>query len=115
MLTPLDLHLFGEGTHHRMYEQLGVQRVSGGFRFSVWAPNATAVSVAGDFNGYRGQPLRPVDASGIWSAVIAEAHPGNTYKFRITTATGETVDRAAPYATHTEHVTAQYSSPPSAS
>ena len=53
----LDLHLFGEGTHRRLWELLGPQplRVGAdgtvaGVRFAVWAPNARAVSVVGEWN-----------------------------------------------------------------
>ena len=52
LLTDFDLYLFNEGTHARVYEKLGahVTTVDGtpGVIFSVWAPNADAVSVIGD-------------------------------------------------------------------
>ena len=51
----LDQHLFGEGTHLRLFEKMGAhpQEIDGvlGTRFSVWAPNAKRVSVVCDFNG----------------------------------------------------------------
>ena len=68
MLTDYDLHLLGEGTHWRSYEQLGahLRTVDGvaGVNFAVWAPNAESVSVVGDFNMLG--PPQPRDA---------EAHP----------------------------------------
>ena len=45
-----DLHLFREGTHARLYRRLGCQWTPDATRFAVWAPNAEAVSVIGDFN-----------------------------------------------------------------
>ena len=64
VLTDFDLHLFGEGTHLRVFEKLGAHRITvGGTRgvhFAVWAPNAERVSVVGDFNGWDGRvhPMR---------------------------------------------------------
>src|SRR4051812_24191601 len=59
VLTDFDLHLLGEGTHHRAYEKLGAHRVTVGtavgVHFAVWAPNAHRVSVVGDFNGWDGR------------------------------------------------------------
>jgi 1,4-alpha-glucan branching enzyme len=63
MLSDYDLHLIGEGRHWRSYEKLGAQlETAGGVQgvnFAVWAPNADAVSVVGDFNGWDGsaQPM----------------------------------------------------------
>ena len=59
ILTDLDLHLFGEGNHYRIYKKLGahVGDVDGvaGLHFAVWAPNADRVSVVGDFNQWDGR------------------------------------------------------------
>ena len=56
LLTDFDLHLLAEGTHYRTYEKLGahLREVNGtpGVHFAVWAPNASRVSVVGDFNGW---------------------------------------------------------------
>ncbi|MEJ7631594.1 MAG: 1,4-alpha-glucan branching enzyme, partial [Rubrobacteraceae bacterium] len=58
-LGEMDLHLFGEGNHHRLYDKLGahISEVDGvgGTAFAVWAPNARRVSVVGDFNGWEGR------------------------------------------------------------
>ncbi|MGR8932645.1 MAG: GlgB N-terminal domain-containing protein, partial [Gammaproteobacteria bacterium] len=49
-----DKKLFGEGNHYRIYEVLGAHKQTAtdgqGVNFAVWAPNAAAVSVVGDFN-----------------------------------------------------------------
>ncbi len=64
VLTDFDLHLLGEGTHHRAFEKLGAHRITvgttTGVHFAVWAPNADRVSVIGDFNGWDGRvhPMR---------------------------------------------------------
>jgi 1,4-alpha-glucan branching enzyme len=55
VLGELDVWLLSEGTHLRPFEVLGAQlcthrRRVAGTRFAVWAPNASRVSVVGDFN-----------------------------------------------------------------
>jgi 1,4-alpha-glucan branching enzyme len=64
LIADADLHFFGEGTHLRPYTFLGAHpmEVEGvlGVRFAVWAPNASRVSVIGDFNAWDGRhhPMR---------------------------------------------------------
>jgi 1,4-alpha-glucan branching enzyme len=99
----LDLHLFNEGTHRRLWEVLGPQFVeTGGVRFAVWAPNARGVRVVGDWNGWSGDVLAPVGSSGIWSSTVDAAGPGHHYKFDVTGVDGRTVRKADPMARRTE-------------
>jgi 1,4-alpha-glucan branching enzyme len=101
MLTADDLYLFNQGTHHRMYEKLGAHVIPGeGVRFAVWAPDATRVSVIGDWNGWDAgaSPLAPRGSSGIWEGVIADARAGARYKLAIATKAGRTLEKADPYA-----------------
>ncbi len=87
LLTAEDLHLFNEGTHRRIYQKLGAHPSDkkDGVFFSVWAPNASAVYVMGDFNSWRraSHPLFPRGNSGIWEGFVAEAKDGSAYKYRI--------------------------------
>jgi len=102
-LTADDLHLFNEGTHYRLYDKLGAHVVpAGGVDFAVWAPNAARVDVIGDWNDYTGAPLTPRGHSGIWEGHQARAQPGHTYKLRITSHSGQVLDKADPYAFHAE-------------
>jgi len=103
LLTPDDVFLFNEGTHTRLYEHLGAQIRADGTHFAVWAPDAVAVSVIGDFNGWDPErhPMMPSDA-GIWKAEVAEAAAGNTYKFLISTRHGGHLEKADPYAVTAE-------------
>ena len=55
MLTDQDIYLFREGTHGRMYDRLGCRLEGTGAHFAVWAPNAAAVSVIGDWNGWNAE------------------------------------------------------------
>ena len=83
LLSAEDLHLFNEGTHTRLYEKLGAHVVPGGAHFAVWAPDAEAVSVVGDFNGWNAQshPLRPRESSGIWEGFLPGVARGACYKY----------------------------------
>src|SRR5919202_2725044 len=85
----LDLHLLGEGRHEELWERLGahVRELDGvrGTSFAVWAPNARAVSVVGDFNFWDGRihPMRSLGASGIWELFLPGVDSGATYKYEI--------------------------------
>ena len=97
-----DRYFFGEGTHSRLYDQLGCHlRAEGGARFAVWAPNAASVSVVGDWNGWNGDahPLEPHEDTGIWTGSVCEVEPGQAYKYRIRSRhNGYQVDKADPLA-----------------
>ncbi|MFW6197247.1 MAG: 1,4-alpha-glucan branching protein GlgB [Myxococcota bacterium] len=105
----MDLHLFNEGTHAHLYDKLGAHlaEVGGdaGTHFAVWAPEAEAVSVFGDFNGWNKEanPLRARGHSGIWEGFIAGVGKGDTYKYHVRSRHGGYgVDKSDPYAFHTE-------------
>jgi len=95
VLTDFDLHLLGEGTHHRAFEKLGAHRITvgttTGVHFAVWAPNAQRVSVVGDFNEWDGRihPMRLFVMSGIWELFIPDLANGEKYKFEIRTTAGQ--------------------------
>ena len=97
-LTPEKLFLFNQGSYYHSYRLFGAHPVSGGVRFTVWCPGARDVSVIGDFSGWNARPLSPQGKTGVWSAVIPEASAGQLYKYRITTAAGEILDKSDPYA-----------------
>ncbi len=98
----VDLYLAGEGRHERLYEQLGahVLEDAGGVRFAVWAPNARAVSVVGDWNYWseNADALHQLGVSGIWEGVAANAREGHRYKFAIAGRDGVTREKADPLA-----------------
>ncbi|MDD4266770.1 MAG: 1,4-alpha-glucan branching protein GlgB [Pirellulales bacterium] len=89
LLSDYDLHLLNEGTHWRCYEKLGAQlrTVDGveGVNFAVWAPNATSVSLVGDFNAWDGRrhPMRKHIPSGFWELFVPGLSEGTLYKFQI--------------------------------
>ncbi len=104
MLTDHDIYLFREGTHAELHRHLGCQLDPGGEggRFAVWAPNARAVSVVGDWNGWDAgaDPLSPrADSSGIWEGEVAAVRRGQAYKYRIVShAGGHVGEKADPFA-----------------
>jgi 1,4-alpha-glucan branching enzyme len=99
----IDLHLFGEGNHRRLWELLGATVVDGGVRFSVWAPNAQRVCVLGDWNDWADgvDELEPQASSGIWAIVVPGA-AGQHYKFSVVGADGVTRLKADPMARQAE-------------
>jgi 1,4-alpha-glucan branching enzyme len=105
LVTAEDVWLFNEGAHTRLYDKLGAQLVAGGVMFGVWAPNAAAASVIGDFNGWRpgADPLAPQRSSGIWQGHVPGLESGARYKFHIESKFGGySVDKADPFAAWAE-------------
>jgi len=100
----LDLHLIGEGRHEELWRVLGahVRSDSGvaGVSFAVWAPNARAVRVVGDFNAWDGQghAMRSMGSSGVWELFVPHVGAGATYKYEILTAGGDWILKADPMA-----------------
>jgi 1,4-alpha-glucan branching enzyme len=104
-LTDDDVHWFNEGTHRGLAGKLGAHLLpDGGTRFAVWAPNATRVSVIGDFNAWdaAADALEVRGGSGIWEGVVRSAEHGHVYKFAITTRRGDVLEKADPVAHCTE-------------
>jgi 1,4-alpha-glucan branching enzyme len=95
------LYLFNEGRNFQAWRLLGAHAGETGTTFRVWAPNASQVSVVGDFNDWNpaAHPLHSLGASGVWEACVADAPPGSLYRFSLTNRdTGEVLVKADPYA-----------------
>jgi len=71
-----------------------------GVTFRVWAPNATAVRVAGDFNGWatNSPAMTLVSSTKVWTTTVNNAQPGQSYKYVITTSNNQTLWRKDPRA-----------------
>jgi 1,4-alpha-glucan branching enzyme len=90
IFSDFDLYLFGQGKHYHIYEKMGahLRTVEGvmGVNFAVWAPNAQAVSVIGDFNdwqrGVTPMHLRHIDL-GVWECFVPGLGVGTVYKYSI--------------------------------
>jgi 1,4-alpha-glucan branching enzyme len=102
-ISDYDLYLFGEGKHTRIYDKLGAHPLTtddaAGVQFAVWAPNAGAVSVVGDFNGWNSaaHAMQSLGASGVWEVFVPGARTGQRYKFHLRTRWGATILKSDPY------------------
>jgi 1,4-alpha-glucan branching enzyme len=103
-LGEMDLYLLGEGSDQYVYRKLGAHPIEllgvGGTRFAVWAPNASRVSVVGDFNSWDGRRhvMRLHPGNGIWEIFIPGIDNGAHYKYEITDANGKLLPlKADPY------------------
>jgi 1,4-alpha-glucan branching enzyme len=104
--TDMDIYLFKEGNHFRLYEKLGAHICNGGVRFAIWAPNAKSVSVIGEFNNWdkKAHLLSPrQDETGIWEGFIEGIDSGTLYKYHIVSNYNNyEVDKGDPYAFYWE-------------
>ena len=75
-----------------------------GTSFAVWAPNARAVRVAGDFNHWQGatHAMRTLGSSGVWELFVPGVGAGARYKFEILGRDGHWREKADPLAKGTE-------------
>jgi 1,4-alpha-glucan branching enzyme len=109
-LGELDLYLIAEGRHEQLWKALGAQVKRDeagtllGTAFSVWAPNAQAVSLIGDHNYWdrNSHQMHRIGSSGIWEIFVADISAGTKYKFAICGIDGRWVDHADPMARATE-------------
>ncbi len=104
LFTEFDLFLLGEGRHYELYHKLGAQvrQIDDvtGVNFAVWAPNAAAVSVVGDFNSWdaRKHMMRKHIPSGVWEVFVPKLAPGEKYKYQIKTRDGALLEKTDPLA-----------------
>jgi len=99
-----DIQNFQRGTHYKLYELFGSHEAdvlgTKGFYFAVWAPNATYVSVIGNFNDWNKEahPLYVrLERSGIWEGFIPNLPKGEVYKYHIHGFKGKKLDKGDPY------------------
>jgi 1,4-alpha-glucan branching enzyme len=95
VLGPLDDYYIAEGNHLRLYDRLGAHPMHHegheGVHFAVWAPNASRVSVVGDFNGWDGRAhvMRKRRDIGVWEIFIPGASDGQCYKYELLDGAGK--------------------------
>ncbi|MDT0508356.1 1,4-alpha-glucan branching protein GlgB [Novosphingobium sp. MMS21-SN21R] len=107
---PMDDFLIAEGTHLRLFDKMGAHLIehegATGVHFAVWAPNASLVSVVGDFNDWdhRRHPMRRRADIGVWEVFIPDIGEHRTYKYRVVGADGTVQPlKADPYALASEY------------
>lgn len=107
-LGELDLFLLAEGNHYQLYDRIGARIWKAGdtpgVLFSVWAPNASSVSVIGSFNDWdrRRHPMRVRGSSGVWELFIPGISRGDMYKYSIRARSGEILEKSDPLALASE-------------
>ncbi|HVE76929.1 MAG TPA: 1,4-alpha-glucan branching protein GlgB [Actinomycetota bacterium] len=108
LVGDLDIHLFSEGRHESLWKHLGAHPIEyqgeKGTWFSVWAPNARAISVIGEFNGWdpAENPMTHYGSPKIWETFVPGAREGQRYKFEIVRVDGLKVYKIDPFAIATE-------------
>lgn len=109
VLDAQNISLFQDGSHYEAYRYFGAHPVTEndntpGVRFTLWAPHALRVNVAGDFNGWNTEShcLQFNCITGIWSGFIAGIGAGEKYKYVIVTPEGKIQLKADPYAIYAE-------------
>jgi 1,4-alpha-glucan branching enzyme len=110
LFSDLDIYLFKQGKHFKLYEKLGSHICENngiqGTYFAVWAPNGAAVSVIGDFNGWNpenGKMNPRLDGSGIWETFIPGVGHGSLYKYMIRNSqSGYVLEKFDPFAFFSE-------------
>lgn len=101
-------HLLHQGKNFEAYDYLGSHICTKdgklGFVFRVWAPNATSVSIVGDFNQWNHQthPMEKETEQGIWELFIEGLEEFSLYKYAIITQDERVLLKADPYAFHSE-------------
>lgn len=110
MISDFDLYLACEGTHRNLDEVLGARPVFNstglidGYYFSVWAPHAKGVSVAGDFNAWQAgaAPMTRIPDTDFWEAYVEGVQTGALYKYCILTQDDRILYKADPMARYSE-------------
>ena len=99
-----EIYLFHQGTYYHAYNLMGCHPEEGGAWFRCWAPNAKAISVCGDFNGWdaSANPMKKLENTGIWEVFVENTKQYDNYKYLITAADDRTFYKADPYAFHSE-------------
>ncbi len=102
------LHVFHEGRNRKAYEYLGLHKTvhngKDAMVIRVWAPNARAISIVGDFCDWdtKKHKLQKI-SGGVWEAYIEEVFPVFTqYKLYIKGCDGSKKYKCDPYAFHAE-------------
>ena len=102
-ITEFDQYLFGQGTHYDLYNKLGAHPMTvdeeEGVYFAVWAPNAAAVSIVGDFNEWdeNATLMERLEPLGIYQIFLTGIKVGDIYKYCVTAQDGKKTLKADPY------------------
>ena len=98
-----DLWTFGRGDNFQLQEYLGAHKETRGeqegYAFRVWAPNAQAVDLIGDFTDWEARKIPMVrNEGGVWEVFCSDAKEGDIYKYLVTRNNGHQVQKIDPLA-----------------
>lgn len=96
------LEEFLSGESFDAYRYFGAHPQEGGWVFRVYAPGALSVELIGEFNGWNGEPMNPLETSGIYELFCRDASAGQMYKYRMHEPSGLVRDKADPFAFFSE-------------
>lgn len=88
---------FYSGDCFDAYNYFGAHVDEGGTMFRTYAPNASGVSLVGDFSDWKDIPMLPVYDGNFYELYLPEAKEGMRYKYRIYDKSGEFIDHSDPY------------------
>lgn len=96
-----DLWTFGRGDNFLLQEYLGAHKETRGeqegYAFRVWAPNAQAVDLIGDFTDWEARKIPMVrNEGGVWEVFCSDAKEGDIYKYLVTRNNGHQVQKIDP-------------------
>ncbi len=93
------VYTFGTGENFHLQNYLGAHAEEDGYRFRVWAPNAEAVAIIGDFTDWQDNALPlTMNQAGVWEGFSDTAQPGQIYKILVTRRGGQKVEKLDPFA-----------------
>ncbi|GEK90426.1 1,4-alpha-glucan branching protein GlgB [Alkalibacterium kapii] len=92
-------YLFNQGTSYDSYTNMGCNKVSEGYSFTVWAPNAKEVYLVGDFNAWSElDQMEKVEQTGMFKLTDSRPKKGDCYKYKIIQADGSVAYKIDPFA-----------------
>lgn len=106
--SELDIYLFNKGKNFKSYEFFGAHYRNyddiEGVEFNVWAPNAKAINIVGNFNDWNGEnhQMVPVYDTGVWHLFIPHLAEGEIYKYEIKAQNDSVALKADPFAFYSE-------------
>ena len=107
-VSDYDIFLYKSGKLYQSYKTFGAHKIKinniSGTRFVLWAPNAVAVSLTGNFNHWITgmNPMTDVNNSGIWELFVPDIKENEYYKFALKLPDGRINVRTDPFAFYTE-------------